>query len=55
MIDPKLLREYNESVERAMNAYWRETSPIAEYERKLKKAEKSRRYKASMRTRKKAA
>lgn len=45
MIDPLLLEEYNAGIQRARTAYWHATSPIAEYERNVKRAERQRRSK----------
>lgn len=41
MIDPRLLKEFNDGVQRSMTAYWYATDPLA---RQIKAAEKSRRY-----------
>lgn len=43
MIDPRLLQEFNDGVQRSMTAYWRDTHP-SEFERRLRGAAKSRRY-----------
>lgn len=47
MTDP--FREFNDGVQRAMDAYWRATSPHAAEERAARKREKNRQYRASMR------
>lgn len=49
MIDPALLEEFNAGTERAKNAYWHTTSPIAEQERTFKRRERNRRIKARSR------
>lgn len=43
-INLRLLQEFNDGVQRSMDAYWRDTHPIAEFERRLRAAAKSRRY-----------
>ena len=53
MIDPLLLEQYNAGVERARDAYWHSTSPLAAEERAERKRERNRKYKESLRTRKK--
>lgn len=54
MIDPVLLEQYNAGIERARDAYWLATSPVAEYERKARLSARQRRNKQRSRTKKEA-